>query len=336
LEDKNYLNELFSRYLNNECSEKELEVLLQYFGSEANEDNLRLLVRKQLETFDHNSNLPSDVQGVLQEAYKNIAKETFLKNKKEVKVVLFNWSIFIKLTACACVLILVGVLYFEYMGQQLKHNYRQAITLNGERKQLQLADGTKIWLAPGSTLDYAIKFTGKTREVKLEGEAFFEVAHDKQHPFIIHTDKLNTTVYGTTFNVQAYPERATVEVALLSGMVGITEQGKQANQIMLAPNQRAVFNKTNEHLNKEDYPAAASMLARRDGKFIYKGIALSNVINDISKAYNVTIVLGKEMQDLSYYGEFDQKENLRQVLMQISLATNVKLVNKGAIWELHK
>ncbi|GAB3917151.1 FecR family protein [Mucilaginibacter boryungensis] len=341
MEDKNHLNDLFNRYLNNECSQQEWEVLIQHFGSETSLDALKELVRKQLEISVNNevttnNALPDNVHEVLEQAYKNIVNETFLKRKKEAKIVFLNRSAFVKLTACVSILILAVSLYFGYIRYRLAaNNYRQVITLNGERKKLQLTDGTTIWLAPGSTLNYASKFIGKNREVTLRGEAFFNVTHDKQHPFIIHTGRLNTIVYGTTFNIQAYPKRGSVEVSLLNGKVSVTELGQHANQLMLAPNQRAIFNKTNGQLYKENYSAATDMLARRDGKFIYKGTTLSNVVDDISKAYNVTVVLNKKIQDLHYYGEFDQKENLQQVLMQISLTTNVKLKNNGAIWELY-
>lgn len=311
---------------------------MRYFGSEADEATLRKLVREQLYKFsDNNQDLSPDEQEILKSSYQNIADATYLKNKKKGRVISFNNHTFIRIAACASIIILAGAFYFrkQYLINFTAGNsYQQTITLKGQRKQLILTDGTKIWLAPGSALGYTDNFSGKTRDVNLRGEAFFEVAHDARHPFIIHTGKLNTVVLGTTFNVQAYPERTAVEVVLLSGKVGVVEPGKQS--LILAPQQKATFNKANESLNKENYPAAADMLARRNGKLIYRGALLSDVVNDISQAYNVTIMLGREVQNLRYYGEFDQKEKLRSVLMEISLSANLRIENKGVTWKLHK
>lgn len=283
--------------------------------------------------------MPAHVYDILKQSYITIASQTYLKGEKNRKIFFLDRRLFIRLSVCASIVMLAGVFYF--IKQYLQTTtvpivYSQTTTLRGERKQLILSDGTKIWLSPGSSLRYADVFRGKTREVDLEGEAFFEVKHDTQHPFIIHIDRLSTTVLGTTFNIQAYQQNATVEVTLLSGKVAIADAGKRDSPLILCPKQKAIFNKANGSLNKVDCPNAADLLARRDGKFIYKGVALSNVLNDISQAYNVNIALDKNAPNLSYYGEFDQKENVQSVLMQISLSANLKLKNKGATWQLYK
>lgn len=320
----------------------EMAILLRYFGSEKDEYIIRELVRKELEMYFDGDALPEDAQDVLKASFLSIANKTYLKNSDQGSVIRFNRrGTILKFVACASIVLLIGIFYF---GKKYTHaptvahlpavvHYKQITTRKGERAQLKLTDGTKIWLAPGSVLNYPEAFKGKTREVSLNGEAFFEVAHDTQHPFIIHTGKLQTTVLGTVFNIRAYVEHAAIEVALLSGKVGVSVPGKQT--LVLMPNQRAILGKTTDSLYR-DYLGGQDLYARREGRFIYRGTALGEVLNDISELYDITILANKEIRNLRYYGKFDQKENLKSVLMQITLPTGLKIKNDGNTWKLYK
>lgn len=115
-------------------------------------------------------------------------------------------------------------------------------TRDGSRSKALLPDGSQVWLNGGSSLKYHPGMNNNaTREVHLSGEAFFEVAQNADKPFIIHTDRMEVKVLGTSFNVKAYPGDKTAEASLISGAVEIVFDGMENEKIRLAPNQKIVL-----------------------------------------------------------------------------------------------
>ncbi|WP_343303456.1 FecR domain-containing protein [Chitinophaga niabensis] len=328
MEDKNYLEGLFKRYLNNECSPEEIAFLLQYFDSGEGESDLRRLVRNELLAYTTSDAEQEAMKDTLKQVYQQVADKTFLKEKPVVRS---HRRTIVSLSIAASLALLVTTLYLgRHYLTGIFNPEVQVSTVKGERKQFQLADGTSVWLAPASKLIYR----EHSREITLQGEAFFDVAKDDQHPFIVHTGKTNTTVLGTSFNIQAYSDRADIEIVLLTGKVKVDASN---NEVLLSPYQRAVFNTSSGMLKKEDYPDATAALARKEGQFKYEGEVLKNVISDIERAYNTTIRLNKQLQGITYYGDFDQKKDkLETVLQQISLTYNARLKQTSTGWEIHK
>jgi len=118
---------------------------------------------------------------------------------------------------------------------------KEIATRFGTRSFLELPDGSKLWLNAGSKVRYADGFTNGRRELTLTGEAFFDVKHDPEHPFIIHTGKLDVKVLGTSFNVKAYPNDSTMETTLIKGKVEIDFKDDQRSNIVLQPNEKVVI-----------------------------------------------------------------------------------------------
>lgn len=117
-------------------------------------------------------------------------------------------------------------------------------TKNGNRSRFILRDGTSVWLNVGSYLEYINDFSGATREVKLVGEGYFDVAHKKTQPFIVHTDNVLIRVLGTVFNVKSYPEDKNVETTLFQGRVEVTNNNfKDRMPIAMVPNQKLIVAK---------------------------------------------------------------------------------------------
>ena len=111
----------------------------------------------------------------------------------------------------------------------------------GMRSSVVLSDGTKVILNAGTTLSYPAAFVSGQREVKVNGEAFFEVSHDKEHPFIVSTSKYQVKAVGTSFNVYDYQDSPQFEAALLNGKVEVTTNAKKSSAVILTPNQRAAL-----------------------------------------------------------------------------------------------
>jgi transmembrane sensor len=117
-------------------------------------------------------------------------------------------------------------------------------TLNGNRTKIILPDGTSVWLNSGSKLSYGNNFAGPLREVRLEGEAYFDVVKNPARPFVVHTAGIDIKVLGTAFNVKSYPSDTAIETTLIHGLVQVTRayDAKQ-KPIILHPNQKLIIEK---------------------------------------------------------------------------------------------
>lgn len=113
-------------------------------------------------------------------------------------------------------------------------------TRNGSKSNIVLPDGSKVWLNAGSKITYDKQFGENLREVKLTGEAYFDVVHNPAKPFIIHTRAMDIKVLGTEFNVKSYPDEKTTETSLIRGSIEVTLNDKRAEKIILKPNEKLV------------------------------------------------------------------------------------------------
>ena len=222
---------------------------------------------------------------------KKSEKMFFLQNR--------NWAM------AASLLLLMGLSFFVYQSS-INTITKQYATKPGEHAKIMLSDGTKIWLNAGSRLKYPAKFKGDTREVYLTGEAFFDVAKDKKHPFIIHTDKMDTKVLGTSFNVQAYPDNATQEVSVLTGRVNVKSTVTEEN-VYVTPGQKVVFKSKNNKLQAfTDIPLNSISLWRKN-IIVFEDAPLPEVIATINRKYNVTVEIGnKNLNNLKISAYFKE------------------------------
>ncbi|BFM45404.1 hypothetical protein CFS9_40450 [Flavobacterium sp. CFS9] len=208
------------------------------------------------------------------------------KRNKVISLPYRNW------TVAASLLFVLSLSCFVYLSS-LKTITRQYATKAGEHAKIVLSDGTQIWLNAGSHVKYPDTFKGDTREIYLRGEAFFDVAKDKKHPFIIHTDKMDTKVLGTSFNVQAYPDQTTQEVSVLTGRVNVKSTVTEEN-VYVTPGQKVVFK---SHSNKlqafKDIPMNSISLWRKH-IIVFEDAPLPEVIATINRNYNVTVQIGNK------------------------------------------
>jgi ferric-dicitrate binding protein FerR (iron transport regulator) len=129
----------------------------------------------------------------------------------------------------------------------------EIVTKKGSKSRVVLPDGTLVWLNADSKLIYPENFQGATREVRLTGEAFFDVTKDSNRPFIIHTNTIEVKVLGTIFNLRSYPEEATTETSLLDGMIEVTLLKQADKKIILRPNEKlTISNDGTENMELEE------------------------------------------------------------------------------------
>jgi len=160
----------------------------------------------------------------------------------------------------------------------------------GKKFKLTLSDGTVVSLNSGTTLKYPEQFgiNGK-RNVYLTGEAFFEVAKDKQHPFIVNANQVDIEVLGTKFNVSAYPENPSVNGTLVEGSIEMYETENKLNAVLLQPNQMATWNNNSKKITtKEVDPGFYSAWTK--GELAFKDTPFSTIAKIIQRTYDVEII----------------------------------------------
>ena len=200
----------------------------------------------------------------------------------------------------------------------------EEVTAKGAMAQLTLSDGTQVWLNSETRFRYPEKFKRGAREVYLEGEAYFEVTKDPAHPFVIHSGELSTTVLGTSFNVKAYADESTFEVAVISGNVSVEKKGYENQKIVLQPKEKAVLNKQSQQLLKQEFSNTGKYVAWKEGRIIAENLAVKDLIAILNRRYDATVVLKYEsLGDCRVTAEFESMP-LERVLDFLVAILNTK------------
>lgn len=190
----------------------------------------------------------------------------------------------------------------------------------GYVKTVILPDSSKVLLNAHSSLRYTINFNDTAREVELSGEAFFEVTHNAERAFIVHAGSLNTRVYGTQFNIAAYPDESQFRVALKQGSIGVT--GKHLQERKLTPGTLLLFNKTDstiqlDHQNTSDIGTWAS------GKLHFYKTPLRDVLLSLERKFGTKFRFDSTLSNQTITASFDLA-SLQQVLQHLSFVWNLQ------------
>lgn len=243
------------------------------------------------------------------------------------------WRNFYKYAAAIIVLGLVS--YFSYWGGEshLKNalaEVRVEAPL-GSQTRLHLPDGTSVVLNAGSYIAYSQDFGIETRVVKLQGEGYFEVAHNPKMPFHVMTKDLRVRVLGTKFNFRDYSEDQEVVVTLMEGKVALNNQIQQEAELILHPNERMVLDKQDGVMKKESIEAK-SRIQWTEGKLIFDETPLTEVAKILERTYDVRMKFANDsLKTYRFYGNFSRSEQSIQNILEALSATgkiNYTLKNK--------
>lgn len=196
----------------------------------------------------------------------------------------------------------------------------------GKRTKLQLSDGSTVWLNSGSKLAYPASFNKDKRKVYLEGEAIFEVAHDKSHPFMVIAKDFEIEVLGTEFNVSNYADDASINTVLKNGSVKIQYKGNSAkNQsLIIKPGMLASYSKDSQNISTATVDIE-KYFSWRDGIIIFKNDNLKDIMKQLSRYYNASIeIKSKQLESQTFSGSLDLKETVEQVLNVIKETSGFK------------
>lgn len=210
----------------------------------------------------------------------------------------------------------------------------QLATAPGQHRQINLPDGTRVWLSPSSTISYPETFRDKQRNINIEGEAYFEVVHDKGHPFVIQSGAVKTVVLGTSFDVRAYPKAVSVEVTVVSGKVGVSVNTVKQPEMVTA-NQRTIYQKATARLVTENYPDAVKFLNQRKGIFDFKGASLQQVCSELETQYGIHIGLSPGLNAKAFYGRLQTTAPVNRTLDKLCAVMETRWEKHGETYLLH-
>ena len=215
--------------------------------------------------------------------------------------------------------------------------FNQMIVPYGKRSFLLLSDGTKVWINSGSRLVYAPRFTGDTREVFLEGEAYFEVAKDANKPFYVRTDAFTINVLGTKFNVKAYKDDKEFTTVLVEGKVSMKVQDQLfSKDEILAPNQKMTLVKGQDDFQRSNVDDTGFYTNWIYGYLEFKNANLSDVLKSIQRYYNIDIELNTSNQSSMVSGKLDLKSEPDRILNGLGLLSHTKIIksdNKYVVFD---
>jgi ferric-dicitrate binding protein FerR (iron transport regulator) len=243
----------------------------------------------------------------------------------------------ISIAAAAAIAIIVTLGIFFLPTSRQQNNTTQLASMEkkqnskGIKSTIQLADGSKIWLNADSRIEYPEVFEGNTREVYLNGEAFFEVAKNPAKPFIIHLANGTVRVLGTSFNIRAYDNEKTVETSVATGKVAFIPKyknsAKKADTVFLTPNRKVSYLFTAEKV--EVLPTiAVNDKAWTEGKMIFKAMRLQDIATELERNFAKKVVfLDEEAKNYILTGSFENN-TLEEVMYYLSLSKSKKIYYK--------
>ena len=201
-------------------------------------------------------------------------------------------------------------------------------TPNGGEWQIRLPDGSLVWLNALSSLEYPLNIgTTTVRKVKLKGEAYFEVAKDSKHPFIVETDKQKLEVLGTHFNINSYTNESLTKTTLLEGSVRISAIQNLNEYQVLKPGQQSVLSENGIEIKAVDTDES---VAWKNGYFMFNNEKQESILRKIARWYNVKVEYAdKAAKDVMYYGTVSRFDKISQVLRKFEQTGEVRFEMQG-------
>jgi ferric-dicitrate binding protein FerR (iron transport regulator) len=231
---------------------------------------------------------------------------------------------------------LAGLLWFYQARENLKDRlviYNEVYTPMAAQTRFILPDSSVVWLNSGSRLRYPLLFTGKEREVFLEGEGYFKIKHDPSHPFVVKTKTMDVVAYGTCFNVMAYPDDPLIRTTLIRGKVKVIKNSTR-QEVYLRPNTQAVLDTVTGKMNIIRVQPRY-YTSWRKGVLIFKKEPLELVAHKLERWFNCKIYIeDDQLRKYKYTGTIDM-ETLREVLDLMRITTPMKyryLQDKRLVW----
>jgi len=308
---------LFERYLFGKASNEEIVELKDWCK---NNPEFSCWMERQIE------NTPSNIDALSQyKMFRNIRKKAGLHSESYIKR--NGW----KMAGVVMLPIFVALVLFFYMpNKNIYHNSPYIIAVEkGQKASTILPDGTKVWLNSQSKLTCITDFNVRRREVELQGEAYFEVAHDKSKPFRVKCGDLSVEALGTAFVVRNYKEDRLISSVLINGRIRVaTLRG----EIILMPNERIEYDKKTHEKRVEHITNASDFADWRHNEFRFENQSFKEIAKDIERAYNIKLIFGsKDIENMRFTGTVSNS-SLESLLNVFALTSSLTFkIEKGEV-----
>lgn len=312
---------LFKKYIDNQCTPEEVQLLLAHFEAGSNEILLKQYIAAELET----PAIPeqgANWDPLLETSYRTIRQNIQSDNGRTIPLYKRSWF---RISAVFLLVAGTGILAWQVMGGKdvtpsLVQQKPAATAPVSYNRTITLPDESVVVLAANSRLDYPAGFTGNTREVSLTGEAYFDIRHNDKQPFIIHTGKVKTTVVGTAFTIRAFANEPGITVSVTRGKVKV-EDDKQV-LAMLTPDQQVVYN-TEEAIARQQSASAKETLGWLKQDMVFESASFESIAGQISKRYGIGISFSNNsIASCPITVSFDGTETWEQVLTILCTTRN--------------
>ena len=236
-------------------------------------------------------------------------RQSVQSRKKRTRVVFME---LLRVAAVILVMFLVGGYIYVRKMEEIRLANNIVTVPVGQRVNLQLPDGTSVWLNASSEIIYPAYFSGSTREIHLNGEAYFEVEHNASKPFIVHTETFDIKVLGTKFNVDAYKGMEGFTTALMEGSVEVTDRKNKDKSVRLYPAQKVAFR--NGELCKSPIDNY-DVYRWREGLICFKETRFADLMRQLEKNYGVRILINNEaVKEKVFSGKFRTTDGIDNAL----------------------
>jgi ferric-dicitrate binding protein FerR (iron transport regulator) len=327
------LRYLFGRYFDNSCSRQELEEFFMCVQKAKHDDVLRQLIKKAYDEHkEHkiNTTFVNEEGRLILTQHGEIEMDfsSVTKNKRSKLLTL--------LSLAASIVVVVVVAWLAVVvtnGSNKKTNAvssTKRATNRSESKFILLEDSTQVWLNAASSLEFPDQFAANKREVFLSGEAFFDVKHAEEIPFIIHTGNVSTTVLGTAFNIKAYPGQQNITISVSRGKVKVSRADGWITT--LTKGQQVKVKKDGREVTEKKI-APEGIASWQQGNIVYEDETLDDIISDMQRIYNVNIrINNKSIQDLTISTSFKREIGIEQALQVLCKLTDTELKEADGVY----
>lgn len=213
----------------------------------------------------------------------------------------------------------------EAGGSELQNLFNTISTPRGGQYQINLPDGSRVWLNAASSLKYPVAFNGNERLVELRGEAYFDITHDQTKPFRVKSGTQVVEVFGTEFNINSYENEPVIKTTLLSGSVKVL-QVLNNSSAFLKPGQQS--NTSNNGLLTLSQADVSQVIAWKNGNFLFNDMDLLNIMRQLERWYDVDVDYSN-IPETHYNGNISRNVNLSRVLKMLEVTGQVKFKIEG-------
>src|SRR5688500_14508068 len=269
---------LFYRYVNKTCSETERKELLELLSDPRNRVQVKALMGELWNDLPHQKLSPETAEAIVQK----------ILLQEQTEIPFRQVPSFQRIAAVILVTVLsMGAIYYITSRTASPHYALQTNNPDASLPRfIKLSDGSTVILNAASRLDYPESFAGDVREVSLEGEGYFDIVPDASKQFVVHTGKIKTTVLGTAFNVQAYPDQTNITVTVKRGKVQVSNDKRVMG--VINSNQQITFN-MHEQIAAQATVDAGQATAWMEKDIFFDDITLGHAIDQLEKRFDVSI-----------------------------------------------